>query len=201
MDASDWDARYAAAPLVWSSGPNRFLEEETCDLAPGRALDVACGEGRNAIWLASRGWRATGVDYSPVAIEKAARIAQERGVDVEWVTADVTQWTPEPRAYDLVVLLYLQLPAHERAIAYRGAADAVAPGGTLLVVAHDLDNLVQGYGGPQEPSVLTTPESVVEVIGDLRVLRAERVRRPVETDAGPVDAIDTLVRATRTAPA
>jgi SAM-dependent methyltransferase len=197
MDARAWDERYASSPLVWSTGPNRFLEEETADLAPGRALDVACGEGRNAIWLASRGWRAVGVDFSSVAIDKARAIAAERGVDVEWVVADVTTWTPDAQAFDLVVVMYLQLPGDERATAYRRAADAVAPGGTLLVVAHDLDNLAHGYGGPQDPAVLTTPESVVATIGDLNVVRAERVLRPVETESGPVDAVDTLVRATR----
>jgi SAM-dependent methyltransferase len=197
MDRHDWDTRYAQAPLVWSAGPNRFLEEEAADLPPGHALDVACGEGRNAIWLASRGWRVTGVDYSPVAIEKATRIASERGVEVEWVVADVTAWTPEPRAFDLVVVMYLQLPEDERAVAYGRAAEAVAAGGTLLVVAHDVDNLAHGYGGPKDPAVLTTPESVVAMLGDLTVVRAERVRRPVETEAGTVDAIDTLVRATR----
>jgi len=198
MDHHDWDRRYAAAPLVWSAGPNQFLEHETATLPPGRALDVACGEGRNAIWLAERGWRATGVDFSPVAIDKARAIAAERGVDADWIVADVTDWTPEPTAFDLVAVMYLQLDASGRAAAYRRAADAVAPGGTLLVVAHDLDNLDHGYGGPQDPSVLTTPESVVAVIGDLTVERAERVRRTVTTDAGPVDAIDTLVRARRT---
>lgn len=197
MNRQDWDARYAAAPLLWSAGPNRFLEAEAADLPPGRALDVACGEGRNALWLAARGWTVTAVDYSTVAIERARGLAAERGLDVEWIVADVTEWTPEPRAYDLVVVLYLQLPMAERAVAYGRAADAVAVGGTLLVVAHDLDNLAFGHGGPKDPAVLTTPEDVVALIGDLTVVRAERVRRPVETEAGTVDAIDTLVRATR----
>lgn len=197
MDRNTWDERYAATPLVWSAGPNQFLEEEAADLAPGRALDVACGEGRNALWLAEQGWRATGVDFSSVAIEKARTLATERGLDAEWVVADVTTWEPERHGFDLVVVLYLQLAAAERAAAYSRAAQAVAPGGTLLVVAHDLDNLEHGHGGPKDPAVLTTPESVVAVIGDLVVERAERVRRTVTTDTGPVDAIDTLVRARR----
>jgi len=199
MDSHDWDQRYAERDLVWSAGPNRFLEAETADLPAGRALDVACGEGRNAIWLAERGWRATGVDYSPVAIDKARAWATERGVEVEWIVGDVTAWTPAPRGYDLVAVMYLQLPADERAVAYARAAEAVSSGGTLLVVAHDLDNLAHGYGGPKDPDVLTTPESVVATIGDLTVVRAEQVRRPVDTDDGTVDAIDTLVRATRAA--
>ena len=197
MDRHDWDARYAAAPLVWSAGPNQFLARETADLPVGRALDVACGEGRNALWLAERGWRTTGVDFSPVAIDKARALATGRALDVGWTVADVTVWVPEPGAFDLVVVLYLQLDAPGRAAAYSRAAAAVAPGGTLLVVAHDLDNLAHGHGGPQDPALLTTPETVVAVIGDLEVERAERVHRTVVTDSGPVDAVDTLVRARR----
>lgn len=197
MDAHDWDDRYAAQPLVWSAGPNRFLEVEAAELAPGRALDVACGEGRNALWLAERGWRATGVDFSPVAIDKARALAAQRGVEVEWLVADVTTWVPEHHAYDFVAVMYLQLPPDARTVAYRNAAAAVAPRGTLLVVAHDLENLEHGHGGPQDPAVLTTPESVADDLGDLTIVRAERVRRPVDTETGSVDAIDTLVRATR----
>lgn len=197
MDRHDWDARYAAAPLVWSAGPNQFLARETADLPVGRALDVACGEGRNALWLAERGWRTTGVDFSPVAIDKARTLGAERGLDVDWVVADVTTGTVGAAAYDLVVVMYLHLDAVGRTAAYSRAAAAVAPGGTLLVVAHDLDNLTRGHGGPQDPALLTTPETVVAVIGDLEVVRAERVLRTVSTDAGPVDAVDTLVLARR----
>ncbi len=197
MDARAWDDRYAASPLVWSAGPNRFVEAAVTGTAPGRALDVACGEGRNALWLASLGWEATAVDFSAVAIDKGRVLAAERGLEVDWVVADVTTWTPDPPGFDLVLVCYLQLPAEARAAAYRRAADAVAPGGTLLIVAHDVDNIAHGHGGPQDPAVCTTPESVVAVIGDLTVVEADRVRRPVSTEAGTVDAIDTLVRATR----
>jgi SAM-dependent methyltransferase len=197
MDARAWDDRYAAAPLVWSAGPNRFVEEAVAGMAPGQALDVACGEGRNALWLASLGWRATAVDFSAVAVDKGRALAAERGITVDWVVADVTTWTPDPPGFDLVLVCYLQLPADERAAAYRRAADAVAPGGTLLVVAHDVDNIAHGHGGPQDPAVCTTPEGVVAVIGDMTVVEAGRVHRPVPTETGTVEAIDTLVRATR----
>ena len=197
MDARAWDDRYASTPLVWSAGPNRFVEETVTGMAPGRALDVACGEGRNALWLASLGWRATAVDFSAVAVDKGRALAAERDLDVAWVVADVTTWTPDPAGFDLVLVCYLQLPAEARAAAYRRAAAAVGPGGTLLVVAHDVDNVDHGHGGPQDPAVCTTPEGVVAVIGDLTVVEAGRVHRTVTTDAGPVEAIDTLVRATR----
>jgi len=194
-DSATWDERYRGGELLWGAGPNRFLVAETADLTPGSALDVACGEGRNAIWLAERGWRVTGVDFSPVGLAKAAALAAVRGAEVEWVEADLTKWDP-PAVYDLVTVLYLQLPPEPRRGVLRRLASSVAPGGTMLVVAHDRSNLSEGYGGPQDPAVLYGPEDVVADVGHLlRVGRAERVRRRVETPKGAVDAIDLLVRA------
>jgi SAM-dependent methyltransferase len=200
VDSQEWDARYAAVDLVWSAEPNRFLAAEAADLTPGRALDLGCGEGRNAIWLAERGWDVTGVDFSRVAIDKARRLADARGVTVTWAVADIVTATLQPHMFDLVVLLYLQLPARERATVLGHAARAVAPGGTLLVVAHDSTNLTDGWGGPQDPDVLYGPEDVVPEIAGLEIVRAERVAREVATDDGPKHAIDVLVRATRPAP-
>jgi SAM-dependent methyltransferase len=199
VDSDEWDARYAAADLLWSSGPNQFVVSEVSDLPPGRALDVACGEGRNALWLAARGWTATGADFSSVALDKAVRIADKRGVSVTWVHADVVTWTPDPQAYDLVLVFYLQLPRERRAPAFLAAAHAVAVGGTLLVVGHDSTNLTDGYGGPSEATVLYAPDDVVADIAaaHLDVVKAERVERHVDTDEGPRVAIDCLVRATR----
>ncbi len=198
MEREDWDRRYAVDELIWRAEPNRFLVEATADLTPGSALDVACGEGRNAVWLAEQGWRATGVDFSPVALDKARRLAASRGVDVEWIEADVRSWVP-PRSFDLVILMYLQLPAAQRRAVYRTFAGVVAAGGHLLVVGHDTENLTAGVGGPQDPSVLFSAGDVVDSIegSGLRVERAEQVRRPVTTEEGEVDALDALVRAVR----
>jgi len=197
VDSADWDRRYAAAELLWSAGPNRFVAEELGDLPPGRALDLACGEGRNAIWLAERGWRVTAVDFSAVALGKARRLAGVRGVDVDWVLADVRDYRPEAAAFDLVLVAYLQVPAPELAEVLRRGAGAVAPGGSVLVVGHDLYNLTEGVGGPQDAAVLHTPEAVAAELSGFTVHRATRVRRPVETAEGTREAIDTLVRATR----
>ena len=198
MDREDWDLRYAGDELLWSAEPNRFLVEATRDLLPGSALDVACGEGRNAVWLAEQGWRATGVDFSKVALEKARRLAAIRGVDVDWVEADVRTWSPGG-SFDLVVLLYLQVPVPERHAVLQTFADVVAPGGHLLVVGHDTENLTAGVGGPQDPAVLFSAADVVESIKGSRLVveRAEQVRRPVATDHGELDALDALVRAVR----
>jgi len=195
MKAEAWNARYAQKELVWSAGPNRFLVAEVADLPPGRALDLACGEGRNAIWLAEQGWQVTGVDFADVAIEKARAIAAKRGVDVDFRVADLLAFEPPEQAFDLVIVFYLQLVAGELGPVLERAARAVAPGGTFLLVGHDSRNLTDGHGGPQDPRVLFRPEDVVAAIGDLEVERAEPVERPVEAE-GAV-AIDALVRARR----
>jgi len=193
----DWDKRYAGKELVWTAEPNRLVAAEVGGLAPGRALDFACGEGRNAVWLAQRGWRVTGLDFSEVALEKARGLADRRGVEVEWVAADVLDHEPGEHAFDLVLLCYLQLYAHELARAVRSAATAVAPGGTLVVLGHDSTNLTDGHGGPKDPAVLFTPGDVLASIGDLVVERAETVRRTVSLDDGEAVAIDAFVRARR----
>ncbi|MFG2058138.1 class I SAM-dependent methyltransferase [Micromonospora sp. NPDC048930] len=199
MDSSAWDARYASASgLVWSAEPNRFVVESVAGLTPGAALDLAAGEGRNAVWLAERGWRVTAVDFAPVAVERGRELAARRGVTVEWRVADVTAYRPVPGSYDLVLLSYLHLPAADLAGVLASAREALRPGGSLVVVGHDLANLRDGTGGPQDPAVLLTPESVVDGLAGLRIQRAETARRPVPTaDGGSIDALDTVVVATR----
>lgn len=197
MDAADWDARYAGTELIWTAEPNRFLVAEVGDLPAGRALDVACGEGRNAVWLARQGWHAVGVDFSGVALDKARRLAGRSGVAdrTEWVQADVRTYEPDAGGFDLVAVLYLHLP-HPALLATLGhAVNALAPGGTLLVVGHADTNLVEGYGGPQDPAVLYGPDEVTGGLGSLETVKAQRVARPVETADGPRTAIDVVVRA------
>ena len=196
MDASQWDERYRAEGLVWGGPPNRWVVEELSDAPPGVALDLACGEGRNALWLAAQGWRVVAVDFSSVAIDKAREL-DTRGL-VEWVAADATTYTAsEP--VDLALLCYLQLPAAERRSAVRHAAAALAPGGTLLVIAHDSRNLTDGTGGPSDPRVLYTARDVEADLEGTGLIsdRASEVFRPVAgTDRL---AIDALLRAHRPA--
>lgn len=197
MDRHFWDERYAVDELVWTAEPNRFLVAEVEALPPGRALDLACGEGRNAVWLAERDWQVTGVDFSKVGLDKARRLAEARGVSVQWELADVAQYAPSPESFDLVIVMYLHLPEEPRRVALRRAATAVAPAGTLLVVGHDSTNPSDGWGGPRDASVLYGPEDVVADLEELETVKAERIRRPVQTDDGEKIAIDVLVRATR----
>ncbi len=199
MDRHQWNECYSGDDLVWTSTPNQFLVSEVVDLRPGRAVDLACGEGRNAVWLAEQGWEVTGVDFSPVGLAKAQRFAELWNVEATWVESSILEWSPPPEGFDLVAVLYLQLPQPERSIALEVAASAVAPGGTLLVVAHDQENLTRGSGGPPNAAVLYNIAEVTEVAvgAGLAVERAEQVVRVVDTDTGPKDAIDTLVRAKR----
>ncbi len=199
MDSRQWDERYSGDELVWTSTPNQFLVGEAAGLPAGRAVDLACGEGRNSIWLAEQGWVVTGVDFSPVGLAKAKRFADLWNVEVTWVESAVEEWTPPPAGFDLVVMCYLQLPQPNRSAALAVAASAVAPGGTLLVIAHDIDNLNRGYGGPQNPDVLYRVSEVtgVAVEAGLTLERAEQAVRVVDTGDGSKDAIDTVVRAKR----
>ncbi len=213
MDARAWDERYAATDLVWSATPNQFVASELGSLRPGRALDLAAGEGRNALWLAERGWQVTAVDFSRAGLDKGRALQQrhERGAElrVDWVHADVLTYDAEPASYDLVLLAYLQLTADQRRTAVRRGFEALRVGGTFFVVAHDSTNLTEGTGGPPDPAVLFTAE---EVLGDLdgerfEVERAERVARQVAAPGsgthehpGEVSrtAYDVLVRLVRT---
>ena len=195
MRREDWDARYAAVENLWAAKPNRFLVAEVGDLEPGRALDLACGEGQNAIWLATLGWRVTGVDYSEVAISKARARAERDGVDVDFVCADLVAYQPEARGFDLVFVLYLHIPSAQRTAIHANAAAAVAPGGTFLLLGHDLANLTEGVGGPSDPDILYTADEIAAELTGLEIEKATVVLRDVAGEER--DAIDTIVRARR----
>ncbi len=199
MGREAWNRRYAGQELLWTARPNRFLVAETNDLEPGRALDLACGEGRNAVWLAEQGWQVTGVDFSDAALEKALALAESRGVEAAWVQADLLDFRPGRHSYDLVIVFYLQVPEASRRPVLKAAADAVASAGTLLLVAHDSSNLEHGHGGPRDPVVLYTAGDVVADLDGtgLEIVRAEVVERPVDTPDGERTALDALVRARR----
>lgn len=199
MDAASWDERYRERDLVWSAEPNAFVADEVIDLPPGRALDLACGEGRNAIWLAERGWQVQAVDFSQVAISKARQLGESRGAEVSWVVADLVQEPPALEPADLVVVAYLQLPRPQLTRVLHLAASLVLPGGILVLVAHARSNLERGYGGPQDPSVLPTLDAVIDPLTDaaLAIERGEEITRTVETEEGERRAIDLLIRASR----
>lgn len=189
-----WDARHAAAEPIESSAPNPVLLAEAERLTPGRALDLGTGDGRNAVWLARRGWEVTAVDFSSVALARARELAEAAGVNVDWRLADLVEFTPPPGAFDLVTLFYIHLPPDERRAIHAAAAAALAPGGVLLVAGHDRSNLSEGVGGPQDPAVLFTPAEIAGEFPGLIVERAEVMRRPGTGERGPIDAVLRAVR-------
>jgi len=200
VDSERWNARYSEKEWEPEREANIFLVREFESRPPaGRVLDVACGEGRNAVWLASRGWRVTGIDFSEVALGRARKLAARRGVQVDWIQADVTRFAPRPESFQLVAVLYLQLPGADRRRALERAAAAMAPGGELFMVGHALRNLTEGSGGPQDPAVLWTEEAICGELAalGLAVERAETLRRPVAEPPGARDALDVVLRAQR----
>lgn len=192
MDAADWDARYAKARAdqdsVWSLEPNAWIASTVSDLTPGSAVDLAAGEGRNALWLATKGWDVTAIDFSGVGLTIGAARAEELGVKVGWLKADATSWR-STSPLDLVVVAYLQLPREQLALAIANAAGSLAAGGTLALINHDRDNLRRGVGGPQDPDVLTTVDELRAAAAGLEIVECRQYERAVATGGVAIDAI------------
>lgn len=192
MTAADWDERYAAG-RQWSDEPNALAAQLLTGIPPGRALDLAAGEGRMSLWLAALGWKVTALDFSLTGIDRGRARAAERDLAVDWQVADVTTAELGERSYDLVLALYLHLPRPALGAVLERCAAAVAPGGRLLVLGHDRDNLTRGVGGPPDASVLYDVELLRAAAAGLQVDRVEQVERPV----GDQTAVDTLLLAHR----
>ncbi|WBM80225.1 class I SAM-dependent methyltransferase [Cryobacterium breve] len=203
MDANEWDSRYRQAQdgdhaRLWSAMPAKLVQDIVAPWTPGRALDLASGDGRNAIWLANRGWHVTGLDFSAEAIAQAREHARAAGVDVDWLVADATTWQTEER-FDLVTVMYLHLPEELFRIVLARALGWLAPGGHLLVLGHDRGNINAGGPGPGNPDILYTPELLSSIVGQERILRCETVSRDLATDPeSPADhaggvALDTVL--------
>jgi SAM-dependent methyltransferase len=206
--AEFWDERYGSTPSVWSGNANQRLVERAADLAPGAALDVGCGEGADAIWLAAHGWRVTGVDVSRVALSRAAARALEVTRDPEvaariaWRQADLFAFEPEPGAYDLVSAHFMQLPSEARPAFHAKLAAAVRPGGSLLVVGHDFSDLDTTMGRLHLPDLFFTAGEVVAGLDPeaWEVLVADALPRPaVDPDGNQVTVRDAVVHAVRRA--
>ena len=190
--AAMWDERYASSGLVWSAEPNALAASLLSNLTPGRALDVAAGEGRMALRLAGQGWQVTALDFSAVGLAKGRSRAEELGLRVDWKLADATTEDLGAAAFDLVMVLYLHLPPVDIRDLLGRCARALAPGGSLLVLGHDKDNLLRGVGGPQDSDLLYDNQLLAPP-AELRVLRLEQVDRPAANGI----AVDTLLLAVR----
>ena len=186
MRAEEWDERYAEQ-RQWSAEPNALVGALLTDLTPGAAVDLAAGEGRHGLWLAGRGWCVTAVDFSDVGLSRGR--SQPGAGEVTWVTADVTAWATEPESLDLVLVAYLHLAEADTIALLSRAVGWLRPGGRLLVLGHDVENITAGVGGPQEPAILHSVDRLAPVAALLDVDRLEQVRRA--TPAGT--ALDTLL--------
>jgi SAM-dependent methyltransferase len=182
-----WDARYRdardAGGTIWSQSPNAWVEATLAELPVGTALDLGAGEGRNALWLAARGWRVTAVDYSEQGIATGRSRAESEGLDLDWVVADLREWRTDAR-FDVVLLSYVHIGAEALAAVVRAAP--LVPGGTLAIIGHDRTNRV---GGPSDPAILLDPDELADAAAGLEILTVGRVER--ETPNGV--ALDTVL--------
>jgi SAM-dependent methyltransferase len=199
-----WDERYRSHGALWSGHPNVHLVSEASDLAPGTALDVGCGEGADAVWLAQQGWRVTAVDFSTVALARGAARAAEAGAEVarriDWLHADLTGWIPEEASYDLVSTQFLHLPQAPREELFRRLAASVKPGGTLLIVGHHPSDLQATIHRPRTPEVYFTASDAAVALDppDWDILvSAARTRAETDAEGQPVEVQDTVLRARR----
>jgi SAM-dependent methyltransferase len=194
-DAAEWDTRYGAAERIWSGDPNGALVAETADLAPGRALDVGCGEGADAVWLARRGWQVTAVDISPTALTRAVSTSADLGDRVTWRRADVIT-TPPTGAFDLVSVHYFPLPRQPDNAAPRGLLAAVAPGGTLLFATHDIADLSPRPGF--DPCDYYQPHDIAGLLDGTWTIQVNETRpRTTPAPAGSHHTRDAVLRAQR----
>ncbi len=190
----DWDSRYADRERVWSGEPNHALTVEVEGMRPGRALDVGCGEGADAVWLAGRGWSVTGLDPSGVALDRAREAARTAGVEVSWVHHSLADAALPPGVFDLVTVFYPALELAESPVAR--LAGLVAPGGTLLVVHHAEVDRGRAREHGFDPDLLLGTEDVARGLGsDWRVRGPERRLRRITGGQGAEHTVDLVVRA------
>lgn len=200
--AAFWDERYGGSDRIWSGNPNRRLVEQVQGLTPGTALDVGCGEGADAVWLARHGWQVVGVDVSQVALDRAAAHAEQNGVGghCRWQQADLLAGDPLPTA-DLVSAQFVHLPDPQFDVVYRAMAAAVRPGGALVVGAHHPADAASGLRNERLAHLLFTPERVTALLdpADWDVQVADAPTREETRDGVTSTVTDTVVRAVRRA--
>lgn len=204
MDAEFWDELYGSRDQLFSGNPNGALVTEAADLPPGQALDVGCGEGGDALWLARRGWQVTAVDISRTALERAVAASTDVADRVAWTRADLTTTPPPGHSFDLVSIQYFPLPHQPDHVAVHALLDAVAPGGTLLFVGHDLADLSSQHAGDGnhghcfDPSNFYQPTEIARLLDeDWTVLINETRPRTAPAPEGTHHVHDIVLRARR----
>jgi SAM-dependent methyltransferase len=203
FDQAFWDDRYRSHTTLWSGNPNPRLVAEVTGLTPSTALDVGCGEGADAIWLAGQGWRVTGVDISAVALERAAGHAAAAGAGVAdriaWLRQDLTDWEP-PHPYDLVSAQYVHVPSALRLVLFERLAAAVAPRGTLLIVGHHPSDMHTTVPRPKMPDLFYSGDDIAEQLDPGHwdvVTNTAAPRSATDPEGRSVTVHDTVLRATK----
>ncbi|MFY9304424.1 MAG: class I SAM-dependent methyltransferase [Rhodoluna sp.] len=202
MDKAFWDDKYSATEYVYTKDVNRFVKESCSDLAPGKMIDLAGGEGRNTVFFAEKGWQAENVDMSSVGLEKCVALAKERGVSDRVVTtnASALDFVSKLAPVDLGVCAYLQIPSQDLDVAIGRLVDNIKLGGVFFGVWHALENLEEGFGGPQNPELLPTTESMTTLLSKLPLEISFVTNRDgqVQTREGLKPSITLTAMATRT---
>ncbi|MGI8416021.1 MAG: class I SAM-dependent methyltransferase [Nakamurella sp.] len=199
-----WNERYGSVEQIWSGKPNRRLVEQAAELVPGSALDVGCGEGADAIWLAERGWQVTALDVSTVALDRGAARAAAIGDQVvqriSWLPADLLTWDPAPAQFDLVSAQFMHLPQAPLEALHRRLAAAVRPGGSLLIVGHHPSDMDTTMGRPGHGGLMFTAEQIAASLdpGEWQiVLTAAPEREAVDPEGAARRIHDAVLHAVR----
>jgi predicted TPR repeat methyltransferase len=201
MDKAYWDSKYSVNEYVYTKDVNRFVKEHLSDLNPGKMIDLAGGEGRNTVFFAEKGWRAENVDLSSVGLEKCQKLAAEKNVSdrVFTTNASALDFVSKLAPVDLGVCAYLQIPEAELTIAITRLVENIKPGGVFFGVWHALENLKDGFGGPQDPEVLPSEASMTALLASLPLKVAFVTNRDgqVQTKEGLKPSITLTAMATK----
>jgi SAM-dependent methyltransferase len=201
MDKAFWDSKYSVDEYVYTKDVNRFVKEHLSDLAPGKMIDLAGGEGRNTVFFAQKGWQAENIDLSAVGLVKCEKLAKERNVleNVFTTNASALDFESKLAPVDLGVIAYLQIPQAELAIAITRLVENIKPGGLFFGVWHALENLRDGFGGPQNPEVLPSESSMKTLLASLPLEISFVANRDgqVQTKEGLKPSITLTAMATR----
>ncbi|MFI5609604.1 SAM-dependent methyltransferase [Amycolatopsis sp. NPDC051903] len=195
FDEASWDEWYRSAPVIWSGKPNEQLVTEAAALPPGTALDAGCGEGGDAVWLARNGWEVTAADFAATAVGRGAAQAEALGLAdrIRWRTVDLTTWVPDEK-YGLVTSHFLHLASAQREPIFARLADAVAPGGTLLIVGHHPTDVEGRAHRPNVPDMFFLAEDVARTLDESWAsVKVEARERMVVMEGEEVVIRDTVL--------
>jgi 2-polyprenyl-3-methyl-5-hydroxy-6-metoxy-1,4-benzoquinol methylase len=201
FEPASWEERYAGEEKIWSGKANPQLVAEVAGLTPGTALDVGCGEGGDVIWLARQGWRVTGADFSANGLARAARHAKEAGVAdrTDWWQVDARTFDADGRSYDLVTSHFLHPPDAGMVEVTRRLAEAVAPGGHLLVVGHAPSSVFSQLTATHRRAMFLAEDLLPSLPGGFQTLVVEQRPRTMTREGVTVDVHDSTLLARRTA--